>query len=111
RRWPGQVAFAATGLALLTSSLNSHGAALLSGAYLGVAVDWLHFLGVAAWIGGLVSLTYVLPVAVHASQGSGDRVLSGAVARFSKLVVAAVGVIVLTGMFQALLVVGPGVGL
>src|SRR5207253_3460372 len=56
RRWPGRVALGATGLALLTSSLNSHAAALLSGAYLAVVVDWLHFIGVAAWIGGLISL-------------------------------------------------------
>ena len=35
RRWPGQAALVATWLALLTSSLNSHAAALLSGAYLG----------------------------------------------------------------------------
>jgi copper transport protein len=111
RRWPGQLALVATGLALLTSSLNSHGAALLSGAYLGVAVDWLHFMAVAAWIGGLLSLMYVLPVAVHGSQGSGDRVLSRAVARFSNLALAAVGVIALTGTFQAWLEVGSWEGL
>src|SRR5438067_1467310 len=76
RRWPGQVALVATGLALLTSSFNSHAAALLSGAYLGVTVDWLHFAGVAAWIGGLVSLLYVLPTAVRGSEAMGDRVLA-----------------------------------
>jgi len=105
-RWPGQVALVATGLALLTSSLNSHAAALLSGAYLGVAVDWLHFSGVAAWIGGLFSLVYVLPAAVRASQAMGDRVLAQAVARFSKMALVAVGVIVATGTFQAWLEVG-----
>jgi copper transport protein len=106
RRWPGQVALVAIGLALLTSSFNSHGAALLSGAYLGIAVDWLHFLGVAAWLGGLMSLAYVLPVAVHGSQATGDRVLARAVARFSNLALIAVGVIILTGIFQAWLEVG-----
>src|SRR5229473_3781815 len=105
-RWPGQVALVATGLALLTSSLSSHAAALLSGAYLGVAVDWLHFSGVAAWIGGLFSLVYVLPAAVRASQSMGDRVLAHAVARFSKMALIAVGVIVATGTFQAWLEVG-----
>jgi copper transport protein len=49
---------------LLTSSLTSHGAALLSGAYLGIVVDWVHFLAVAAWIGGLATLVFVLPTAV-----------------------------------------------
>jgi copper transport protein len=106
RRWPGRAALVATGLALLTSSLNSHAAALLSGAYLGVAADWLHFAGVAAWIGGLFSLLYVLPAAVRASQSMGDRVLAEAVGRFSKMALVAVGVIVATGTFQAWLEVG-----
>lgn len=111
RRWPGQVALAATGLALLTSSVNSHSAALLSGAYLGIAVDWLHFLAVATWIGGLISLSFILPLAVQASQSSGDRVLARAVTRFSNLALAAVIVIVLTGTFQAWLEVGSWEGL
>jgi copper transport protein len=110
-RWPGQVALVATGLALLTSSLNSHAAALLSGAYLGVAVDWLHFSGVAAWIGGLFSMISVLPAAVRASQSMGDRVLAQAVARFSQMALIAVGVIVATGTFQAWLEVGSWEGL
>ncbi|MBV9577421.1 MAG: CopD family protein [Chloroflexi bacterium] len=106
RRWPGQLAMLAIGLALLTSSLNSHGAALLSGAYLGVAADWLHFLGVAAWLGGLLSLVFVLPVAVRGSQATGDRVLARAVARFSNLALIAIVVIIVTGIFQAWLEVG-----
>jgi copper transport protein len=106
RRWPGQAALVATGLALLTSSLNSHSAALLSGAYLGVAVDWLHFTAVAAWIGGLASLVYVLPGVVKASQGAGDQVRAKAVARFSQMALVAVGAIILTGTFQAWLEVG-----
>ncbi|MCA1646368.1 MAG: copper resistance protein CopC [Chloroflexi bacterium] len=111
RRWRAQVALVATGLALLTSSLNSHAAALLSGAYLGVAADWLHFAGVATWIGGLVSLVYVLPTAVRASQSMGDRVQAQAVARFSCMALIMVGVIVATGTFQAWLEVGSWAGL
>jgi copper transport protein len=111
RRWPGQVALAATALALLTSSFTSHGAALLSGAYLGIAADWLHFLAVGAWIGGLLSLAFILPAAVQASQGTGDRVLARAVARFSNLALISVVVIILTGTFQAWLEVGSWDGL
>ncbi|MGI9147151.1 MAG: CopD family protein [Chloroflexota bacterium] len=106
RYWPSQAAFGATGLALLTSSLNSHGAALLSGAYLGVAVDWLHFAAVAAWIGGLASLVYVLPAVVKASGPGGDQVRAQAVARFSQMALVAVGLIIVTGTFQAWLEVG-----
>jgi copper transport protein len=111
RRWPGQAALVATGLALLTSSLNSHAAALLSGAYLAVAADWIHFLGVAAWIGGLLSMVFVLPIAVESSQRVGDRVLAGAVARFSNVALLSVGVIVVSGTFQAWLEVGSWEGL
>jgi copper transport protein len=111
RRRPGQLALVASGLALLTNSLNSHSAALLSGAYLGVAMDWLHFMGVSAWIGGLASLLYVLPVAVVASQGSGEKVRARAVQRFSNLALVAVTVIVVTGTFQAWLHVGAWEGL
>jgi copper transport protein len=111
RRWPGQVVLAAMAAAILTSSLNSHAAALLSGAYLGVAVDWLHFVSVATWLGGLASLVYVLPVAVEASQGTGERVLARAIGRFSQLALVAVAVIVLTGTFQTWLEVGSWEGL
>jgi copper transport protein len=111
RRWPGQVALVATAGALLTSSLNSHSAALLSGAYLGVAADWVHFAGVAAWLGGLASVVYVLPVAVRASQSVDDQILARAVARFSQMALVAVGVIVVTGTFQAWLEVGSWDGL
>ncbi len=106
RGWPGRLAIVAMGLALLTSSLNSHAAALLSGAYLAVAADWLHFLSVSAWIGGLLSIAYVLPVAVEAGQVTGDRILARAVGRFSKLAIASVALIVITGTFQAWLEVG-----
>ncbi|HEY3061316.1 MAG TPA: CopD family protein [Chloroflexota bacterium] len=101
----GQLAIGASALALLTVSLNSHSAALLSGAYLGVSVDWIHVLAAAAWVGGLASLAYVLPVAVRTSAG-GDRVLAQAVGRFSALALTSVAVLILTGTFQAWLHVG-----
>jgi mono/diheme cytochrome c family protein/uncharacterized membrane protein len=90
--------------------LNSHSAALLSGAYLGVIADWLHLIAAAAWVGGLATLAYVLPVAVRASAG-GDRVLAQAVARFSALALTSVGVLLVTGTFHSWLQVGTLEGL
>jgi copper transport protein len=110
QRPTGQVALVASGLALLTVSLNSHSAALLSGAYLGISVDWLHLMAAAGWVGGLMSLAYVLPVAVRASANS-DRVLAQAVARFSVLALTSVVVLILTGTFQTWLQVGSLEGL
>jgi len=105
-----QIALVASGLGLLTVSLNSHSAALLSGAYLGVTVDWLHVLAAAAWFGGLAALAYVLPVAVKASA-SADRVLAQAVSRFSALALVSVAVLMVTGTFQTWLQVGSFEGL
>jgi copper transport protein len=109
--WPGKVALALMGLALLTSSLNSHSAALLSGSYLGVAVDWAHLLAASTWFGGLATLAFVLPAAVHESGASSDRLLARAVARFSTLALISVGILVATGTFQAWLQVGSWEGL
>lgn len=116
--WGGDLALAILPGALLTSSLTSHGAALASGPYLGVAVDWLHFLGVAAWIGGLASLVVVLPTVVKAGSPAatadgrvGDRVLGPAIRRFSQLAVASVVVIAASGTFQTWLEVGSWDGL
>lgn len=110
-RLPGQIALVAIAVALLTASLNSHSAALLSGAYLGIAVDWLHLIAAAAWVGGLASLAFVLPTAVRDSRAAGDRVLAQAVARFSTLALASVGVLIATGSFQAWLQVGSWEGM
>lgn len=98
-------------LALLTSSLNSHEAALVSGAYLAVAADWLHFLAVGAWIGGLISLVLVLPSVLSASQDRAAAVRAQVVARFSSLALVSVVVIAVTGSFQAWLQVGSWDGL
>ncbi len=55
-RLSGDLVLAFLACVLLTSSITSHAAALASGAYLAVVVDWVHLLGVAIWIGGLLSL-------------------------------------------------------
>src|SRR5438132_1524101 len=111
RRQPGRVALVAAGMLLLTSSLGSHAAALSSGAYLAVAFDWLHLLGVAAWIGGLASLVFVLPILAEESGGTREQVQADAIRRFSNLALASVGVIVVTGTFLAWLEVGAWEGL
>ncbi len=111
RQLPGQIALVAVAGTLLTNSLNSHSAALLSGSYLGVAVDWLHLLAASTWFGGLATLTFVLPGAVRESRASGDRVLAQAVARFSTMALISVGVLIATGTFQAWLQVGSWEGM
>jgi copper transport protein len=80
---------------LLTLSLNSHSAgALWSG--LSIAVDWAHLLAVSAWVGGLITLTAVLPMLMPA-----ERWLI--MHRYSALATICVVGITLTGFYTAAL--------
>jgi putative copper export protein len=90
---------------LLTSSLTSHGAALPTGAAVGIGVDWLHLVGVVVWLGGLASLALVLPSALRALP-SGAGLVRTTVGRFSRLALGAAVVIALSGSVQAGLEVG-----
>ncbi len=88
---------------MLTSSMTGHGAALASGAYLAVAADWLHFLAVGTWIGGLALLAYALPALPGPDRAA---LLKPIAQRFSALALGTVVVITATGVFQAWLQVG-----
>lgn len=95
-------ALAAVGL--LGSSLAGHAAAL--GGPLNAAVDWLHLLGVAAWIGTLPGL--LLFVSVSRDVQSGAGALRGAVLRrHARVAMLAAPVVVLTGLANAPVVLGP----
>lgn len=99
REWWLAAAFGA-GVAL-TFSLTGHNAAL--GLPLAVAGDWLHVLGMACWLGGLLALATVLwwnrPSVNPAARGLAARVSL----RFSNLALAAVTALALTGVYSALL--------
>lgn len=84
---------------LLTSALTSHGAALpgLTGA--GIAIDWLHIVGATAWVGGLLALAAILPVA-H------NMAIASVLTRFARLVLAASIAVLLSGVLQGALEVG-----
>jgi copper transport protein len=88
---------------LLTSSLTSHGAALQAGPGPGILVDWLHILGATAWVGGLVSLVFLLPVAHRSALAGLVPVLLG---RFGRFALSASAVVILSGTLQAALEVG-----
>jgi copper transport protein len=68
-----------------------------------VVIDGLHGLATAAWLGGLVGLA-VLAIPATRALGMDDRVRLGAgvVVRFSALALVAVGVLVVTGVYRAL---------
>jgi copper transport protein len=91
---------------LLTSSLTSHGAALSSGAGLGVAVDWLHVLGAATWVGGLAMLVALVPLLARQPGESSSPLVPRTIARFSRLALVALVVVALSGALQAVIEVG-----
>jgi copper transport protein len=69
-----------------------------SGSALAFATDAAHLLAMAAWLGGLAMLFFcVLP----AGRGVPAREAAAVLPRFSRLAMAAIGVLVVTGVFQA----------
>lgn len=70
---------------------------------LNVAIDLLHNLATAAWIGGLLGLAVLVAPAV-AALGATDRtrLAAGVVVRFSALALTAVAVLVVSGVYRAL---------
>ncbi|HZR98843.1 MAG TPA: FixH family protein [Chloroflexota bacterium] len=92
---------------LFTQSLNSHGAAAQQGTAAAVAVDWVHLVATAIWIGGLVQLAVALPAALGAlGAAAGGRLLAAVIPRFSVWALGAVGALVITGLYQTWLEVG-----
>ncbi|MCX6021248.1 MAG: FixH family protein [Chloroflexi bacterium] len=78
------IAGAAIGsLVLLTNSFNSHGAASGTMPLLNIFLDWLHLLSAAVWLGGLVHLLALL--------------------RFTAVALSSFGLLVVTGVYAAVL--------
>jgi copper transport protein len=100
------VGAAAASAALLAISWSGH-ASTGKDRSANIAIDALHNLATAAWIGGLVALVAILP-AIASRLGPVDRLRlsAGVVVRFSGLAVASVAVLVVTGVYRALAELG-----
>ncbi|MFN8632953.1 MAG: copper resistance protein CopC [Chloroflexota bacterium] len=97
--WLGLVA---GGALLLAISLISHAAAIPDATWLAVALDWLHQVGAAAWVGGLFA--FVALLALARSQLDQDllaRLVASLVPRFSALAIVSVAVLGATGLFHS----------
>jgi copper transport protein len=66
-------------------------------------VNVVHVGAMAVWLGGLATLLLVLPAATRAAASPADRarLLAGPLARFSNIALAAVALIMTTGLIQA----------
>lgn len=89
-------------LALATLSLNSHAAGSLMLPWAALAADWLHLCAIALWVGGLTTLTLVMPAAMQPYAPAERRlVLLAALNRFSPLAAVCMAIVVTSGLFSA----------
>ena len=85
------------------SMATSHAAGSLVLPWMAIAVDWLHALAAAFWLGGLLTLTLILPVALNPLDAEGRQTaLRAVLARFSRLVAPLVALIIISGVYNAL---------
>jgi putative copper export protein/mono/diheme cytochrome c family protein len=102
----GPLAAALTATALAAHSLTSHAAAT-GAAPTPVVTEWAHLFALTVWVGGLLHLTFALPLLLRPEQKiDAARVAAELVPRFSTLGAMAVLTLVLTGVYQSWLLVG-----
>lgn len=128
--WPWWLGLLIGAGLLLTFSMSGHGAALVEGAGLAIALDWLHVAATVAWLGGLVPLALVIrderrmandhrPPATENERRAADRdgprsslvtlhssLLPLLVPRFSALALVCVAVLGFTGLYSAYIHIG-----
>ena len=85
---------------ILATALNGHSAATPP-VVLSVAIDWFHLAATGVWVGGLLSLSAcVLPWTGRLPPERRREMLARVVSRFSNMSLAAVEVLILTGLYH-----------
>lgn len=83
--------------------VTSHAAGSILLPWVAITVNWLHTLAVAFWVGGVMSLILILPVALAPYDSDARRqALMAVMPRFSRLVTIMVGIVIVTGIYNAL---------
>jgi copper transport protein len=93
-------------MALVTGSFSvvSHAAGSLMLPWIGIGVDWLHTIGVGFWVGGLMALVLVLPVALQPYEGEPKRqALLAVLRRYSRFAFGSALLVITTGIYSSLL--------
>lgn len=89
-------------LILSTHSALSHAAGALFWAWPALVVDWLHFLAISFWVGGLVILVLVLPPALRPLNTLAKREATLAVVKqFSHRLRPILALVITTGIFSS----------
>jgi copper transport protein len=104
-----EIAIAAGSLMLLAHALSSHAAAAQGGDMVGLPLpvisDWVHLVAAATWVGGLAYMGLVLFPTFRALKLSNEdrrAFLGRSVPRFSRLAIASVALLALTGTYNLL---------
>src|SRR6266508_6946952 len=101
RLWWALLAIGA--VVVLTLSLLSHAAASPAAA-IAVPLDWMHLVAMIAWLGGLIPLSFAISTVARAPDQAVPLALL--IPRFSRLTIACVTVLTLTGIYNYALQVG-----
>jgi copper resistance protein D len=96
---------ALTAIELAAATLTTHGAARLDNRGILLAVEGLHQFGAAIWIGGIPCFLLAL---AHVDEGAGFRLIG---ARFSRMSMAGVACILVSGTTMSVLYIGDWQGL
>ena len=84
------------------SMVTSHAAGSLLLPWIALAVNWIHALAAAFWLGSILTLTLILPPALGPYEGEARRQAFRAVmARFSKLIAPMVIIVIISGAYNA----------
>jgi len=83
-------------------AVNSHAAGSLVWPWVGVFMHWLHALAVAFWIGGVLVLVAILPIALAPYEGEARRAaLMAVMRRFSRYMVGTLLIVITSGMYNS----------
>lgn len=83
--------------------VTSHAAGSIMLPWVAITVNWIHALAVAFWVGGVMALILILPIALEPYEGDARRqALMVVMPRFSRLVTFMVGIVIITGLYNAL---------
>ncbi|MGB1285851.1 MAG: copper resistance CopC/CopD family protein, partial [Aggregatilineales bacterium] len=85
-------------------AVNSHAAGSLVMPWVALVAHWLHALSVAFWIGGIIALTLILPVALAPYKDNNETrhaALLAVMQRFSRLMGAMLALIITSGIYSA----------
>lgn len=91
-------------LALLigAQAVNSHAAGSLILPWVAMLMHWLHAVAVAFWVGGILALVLILPVALQPYEGEARwQALNPLMSRFSRYMVAMVIIVITSGIYSA----------